>query len=361
MLSFFGKGDQKKQPGHGGPVVRRVITKKPIPPKPPANTTASTPSRPSTSSSSYKNGSSSTQSSRPKPVSSVKGKEKASQSRPTTTPVKRPIKRKVESTRIESESESESDSSEEDATDLFGSTKSKKAKMRIGLSATPRPLAGEEYVGKDRTLFRYRSDGEAGEWEGFMPGEEIVNGVRKGWENKGDDQQEGRVRSLLDKYAACTSCSHADSVAMADARLSAGRIRKARSTSVCRAAISRQRVSREVSYLFYYRSLESPLTIRFYLLNPTAAREYAPLRELRTTMQQILECELGARLYCIRCQADVQSIFLPRIDKYLVLFPILSISIVRPSPAFNPHHQLISPLPHLVVTHQEQLPSLPRR
>jgi hypothetical protein len=26
--------------------------------------------------------------------------------------------------------------------------------------------------------------------------------VRKGWENKGDD--EGRVRSLLDKYAACT-------------------------------------------------------------------------------------------------------------------------------------------------------------
>ena len=51
-------------------------------------------------------------------------------------------------------------------------------------------------------LFRYRDEGLAGEWKGFTPGEEIVNGVRKGWENKGDD--EGRVRSLLDKYAPCT-------------------------------------------------------------------------------------------------------------------------------------------------------------
>lgn len=206
MLSFFRKGDQKKQPGHGGPVVRRVITKKPIPPKPPAATgsSVSTPSRPSTSSSSsYKNGSSSTPSSRPKTqISSVKGKEKAIQ-RPitnTSSPVKRPIKRKIESARIESESESES-SSGEDATALFGSTK--KAKHRIGTSSTPRPVSGEEHVGRDRTIFRYRGESEAGEWEGFTPGEEIVQGVRKGWENKGDD--DGRVRSLLDKYAACTS------------------------------------------------------------------------------------------------------------------------------------------------------------
>jgi hypothetical protein len=200
MLSFFGKGDQKKQPGSGGPVVRRVITKKPIPPKSSTSTSTSTPSRPLISSS-YKKGSSSTQS-KPKPyTSSSKGKEKASlpPPRPASSPVKRPIKRKVESTRIESESESESESSGEDATALFGSTK--KAK-RIGLSSTPRPLAGDEYVGKDRVLFRYRDEGGAGEWEGFTPGEEIVRGVRKGWENKGDD--EGRVRSLLDKYAACT-------------------------------------------------------------------------------------------------------------------------------------------------------------
>lgn len=74
--------------------------------------------------------------------------------------------------------------------------------MRTGLSSTPRPLAGEEYVGRNRTLFRYRGDGEVGEWEGFTPGEEIVNGVRKGWENKGDD--DGRIRSMIDKYAACT-------------------------------------------------------------------------------------------------------------------------------------------------------------
>ena len=199
MLSFFGKGDQKK-PGSGGPVVRRVITKKPIPPKPTTNINLSTPSRPLISSS-YKNGSSSTQS-RPKPYpSSSKGKEKASlpPPRPASSPVKRPVKRKIESTRIESESESDSESSGEDATVLFGSTK--KAK-RTGLSSTPKPLAGEEYVGKDRVLFRYRDNSDNGEWEGFTPGEEIVRGVRKGWENKGDD--EGRVRSLLDKYAACT-------------------------------------------------------------------------------------------------------------------------------------------------------------
>jgi hypothetical protein len=109
------------------------------------------------------------------------------------------VKRKVESTRIESESESESESSGEDATALFGSVKKVK---RIGLSSTPRPLAGDEYVGKDRVLFRYRDESGAGEWEGFTPGEEVVRGVRKGWENKGDD--EGRVRSLLDKYAACS-------------------------------------------------------------------------------------------------------------------------------------------------------------
>jgi hypothetical protein len=202
MLSFFGKGDQKKQPGSGGPVVRRVITKKPIPPKSTTSTSTSTPSRPLISSS-YKNGSSSIQS-KPKPYtssSSSKGKEKASlpPPRPASSPVKRPVKRKVESTRIESESESESESSGEDATALFGSVR--KAK-RIGLSSTPRPLAGDGYVGKDRVLFRYRDEGAAGEWEGFTPGEEIVKGVRKGWENKGDD--EGRVRSLLDKYAACT-------------------------------------------------------------------------------------------------------------------------------------------------------------
>lgn len=206
MLSFFGKGDQKKQPGSGGPVVRRVITKKPIPPKAPISTTStSTPSRPSTSSSSYKNGSSSAQSNRPKTqLSSIKGKEKASisqsQSRAASSPVKRPVKRKAESARIESESESDSnsDSSGDDATALFGSMKKVK---RIGNSSTPRPLAGEELVGKNRTLFQYRSEGDIPEWEGFNPGEEIVRGVRKGWENKGDD--EGRVRSLLDKYAAC--------------------------------------------------------------------------------------------------------------------------------------------------------------
>jgi len=199
MLSFFGKGDQKK-PGSGGPVVRRVITKKPIPPKSSTNTGTFTPSRPLISSS-YKNGSSSTQA-RSKPYtssSSNKGKEKASlpPPRPASSPVKRPVKRKIESTRIESESESDSESGE-DATALFGSTK--KAK-RTGLSSTPRPLAGEECVGKDRVLFRYRDESDAGEWEAFTPGEEIVNGVRKGWENKGDD--EGRVRSLLDKYAPC--------------------------------------------------------------------------------------------------------------------------------------------------------------
>lgn len=198
MLSFFGKGDQKKQPGSGGPVVRRVITKKPIPPK--SSTSTSTPSRPLISSS-YKNGSSSTQSKAKPYTSSSKGKEKASlpPPRPASSPVKRPVKRKVESTRIESESESDSESGE-DATALFGSAKKVK---RIGLSSTPRPLAGDEYVGKDRVLFRYRDEGAAGEWEGFTPGEEIVRGVRKGWENKGDD--EGRVRSLLDKYAACRS------------------------------------------------------------------------------------------------------------------------------------------------------------
>lgn len=201
MLSFFGKGDQKKQTGSGGPVVRRVITKKPIPPKPTTTTSISTPSRPSLSSSAHKNGSSSTSASRPKTqVSSIKGKEKqfSAPSRPASSPVKRPVKRKVESARIESESESDSD--EEDATQLFGSTK--KAKTRIGNSSTPRPLAGEELVGRNRTLFRFRDEAEAGEWEGFTPGEEIVRGVRKAWENKGDD--EGRVRSLLDKYAACT-------------------------------------------------------------------------------------------------------------------------------------------------------------
>ena len=199
MLSFFGKGDQKKQPGSGGPVVRRVITKKPIPPK--STTSTSTPSRPLISSS-YKNGSTSTQSKPKLYASSSKGKEKASlpPPRPASSPVKRPVKRKIESTRIESESESESESSGEDATALFGSAKKVK---RIGLSSTPRPLAGDEYVGKDRVLFRYRDDDGPGEWEGFTPGEEIVKGVRKGWENKGDD--EGRVRSLLDKYAACTS------------------------------------------------------------------------------------------------------------------------------------------------------------
>jgi hypothetical protein len=203
MLSFFGKGDQKKQPGSGGPVVRRVITKKPIPPKSSTSTSTSTstPSRPLISSS-YKNGSSSTQS-KPKlytSSSSSKGKEKASlpPPRPASSPVKRPVKRKIESTRIESESESES--SGEDADALFGSAKKVK---RIGLSSTPRPLAGDEYVGKDRVLFRFRDESGAAEWEGFTPGEEIVRGVRKGWENKGDD--EGRVRSLLDKYAACTS------------------------------------------------------------------------------------------------------------------------------------------------------------
>jgi hypothetical protein len=61
--------------------------------------------------------------------------------------------------------------------------------------------AGEEHVGRDRTLFRTRGEAERSEWEGFVPGEEIVRGIRKGWENDGED---GRVRSIVDKYAACT-------------------------------------------------------------------------------------------------------------------------------------------------------------
>lgn len=38
---------------------------------------------------------------------------------------------------------------------------------------------------------------------------------------------------------------------------------------------------------------ERMLMLRFFLINPTASREYAPLRELRTAIQQILECESG--------------------------------------------------------------------
>jgi len=220
MLSIFGKGDQKKQvSGTGGPVVRKVMVKKPIPPKPPGQSSASRPSTSTSSSASgHKNGSTST-SDRPR-VSSTKGKERQqppsrlSKVQPTT-PSKRPIKRKVESSRIESESESDSGSGssvDSDPAGLFGSASklksNKKAKIRNGhaqsSSSTPRPmLAGEEYVGKDRKLFRPRGEGEKGEWEGFVPGEEIVRGVRKGWEADGED---GRVRSLLDKYAACTFC-----------------------------------------------------------------------------------------------------------------------------------------------------------
>ena len=54
---------------------------------------------------------------------------------------------------------------------------------------------------------------------------------------------------------------------------------------------------------------------RFYLLNPTAVREYAPLRELRTTIQQILECELVVSQH-LRRPADI-SLHPPNSPTYL--------------------------------------------
>lgn len=51
---------------------------------------------------------------------------------------------------------------------------------------------------------------------------------------------------------------------------------------------------------------------RFYLLNPTAAREYAPLRELRTTIQQILECELiFPSQWCLELILSLHTPFAP--------------------------------------------------
>ena len=86
---------------------------------------------------------------------------------------------------------------------------------------------------------------------------------------------------------------------------------------------------------------------RFHLLNPTAPREYAPLRELRTTIQQILECKL-TDLLCLGRQADPQSTFPLRTDIFLEPSLIPSISIVLLYPVFNPQLQH-SPLLHLVV------------
>jgi hypothetical protein len=59
---------------------------------------------------------------------------------------------------------------------------------------------GEERIGKDRHLFLVPTDNE---WEGFVPGDEIVRGTRKAWVGK--TEEEGKVRSMLDKYVACES------------------------------------------------------------------------------------------------------------------------------------------------------------
>jgi hypothetical protein len=87
---------------------------------------------------------------------------------------------------------------------------------------------------------------------------------------------------------------------------------------------------------------------RFYLLNPTAPREYVPLRELRTTIQQILECKLMV-LFLLGRQADSQSTSPLRTDISLEPSLIPSISIVLLYPDFNLQLQH-SPLLHLAVT-----------
>jgi hypothetical protein len=96
-------------------------------------------------------------------------------------------------------------------------------------------LAGEEFVGRDRTLFRCHEQKGEREWEGFVPGTDVVDGVRKGWENKGDE--EGRVRSMLDKYAACASTLLSFGEWLMG-RFPSGGIRETGSIAFCRAAIS---------------------------------------------------------------------------------------------------------------------------
>lgn len=108
------------------------------------------------------------------------------------------MKRKISDyNRIESESESDSDG--EDAMDLFGDPVSKRPRMD---GSTPVFGAGEERVGTARRLFV--SDADASGWEGFESGENVIRGIKKGWNG---DVEGKEPKSLLDKYVACKSAS----------------------------------------------------------------------------------------------------------------------------------------------------------
>lgn len=211
-MSLFNKGGPKKT--GPGPVITRVTVKKPLPPKPAAPAVPSYKSSNSSkskssvlpSSSSSKSKSNGHSSSRP----SVKGKEKAKDtSRPPVAtgngatlaparPQKVPtLKRKISGfSKVESESESD----EEDAIDLLSNAK----RPRTNGSSTPLFGTGDERIGRNRKLFTVPVDGDgAGSsgWEGFVPGEDVIRGVRKGWTE--GDGEESRPKSLLDKHVAC--------------------------------------------------------------------------------------------------------------------------------------------------------------
>jgi hypothetical protein len=233
MNSFFGTDAQKsKFANSGGPVVVRKVVKKSAPPKP-VQPSSSTPrsgqgssSTPSSTRPGHSHSSNGSNGHRTPQLSSSKGKEKqsgfssSSKSKPrelansssrsppssklACTPSRKvQQKRKVEQDRIESES-----SGSEDAVDLLGSGSNKNKRSRLNGngngnatgSSTPMPGMGEERIGRDRTLFKVETEGQKG-WEGFVSGDEIVRGVRRAWDGKGEE--EGKGRSMLDKYVAC--------------------------------------------------------------------------------------------------------------------------------------------------------------
>lgn len=250
MLSFFGNQDNKRP--SAGPMVSTVFVKQPaakVKTGPIASTrpavtstfksssgSSSGPSRPSgshASSSSSKlnnghgsshthsNGTTKSSSSAPHAQSRIASSSTSSRlsSKPTNGS-KPAAKRKISQVdRIQSESESESSpaggSGLESDSDGGPSSSAhrdrdlhrKRSKHHLSLKDTKTgspAVAGDERIG--RAVFCPEQVDERGEWSrgwaGFVPGEEVVRGLRKGWAGGHGEGEKG----VLDKYVACEFC-----------------------------------------------------------------------------------------------------------------------------------------------------------
>ncbi|ORY34276.1 S-adenosyl-L-methionine-dependent methyltransferase [Naematelia encephala] len=227
MFSFFGPEDDNAK--SRGPIVGKSIRKVTTPS---TKITTAKPTLPSAIA--LKNGSSSKQNSARRNASSSKDLLRVQMKKGPSTP-----KRKRATERIESESEGSSDD---------GLENHKRGKVSSGTST---PFAGDEMM--DRNVWR-----GGGEWEGFMPCEDVVRGIRREWSGPTPPGKGGLERYMA--YFPQEGFENGDTLPSVELQHPAKGCRE-----------------------------------RFVLLQATMPREYEPVHELRKVLQMIFDHYIPAK------------------------------------------------------------------